>query len=73
MTNSMPKNFTRAFSLIEMMIVIGIIAILETLLVIGKVTAHTAVAAARQGAPSGAPKRARVRAWAPPAERSEAP
>jgi len=31
MTNSMPKNFTRAFSLIEMMIVIGIIAILAGL------------------------------------------
>ena len=31
MTNSMPKNLTRAFSLIEMMIVIGIIAILAGL------------------------------------------
>ena len=31
MTNSMPKNFIRAFSLIEMMIVIGIIAILAGL------------------------------------------
>ena len=31
MTNSMPNNFTRAFSLIEMMIVIGIIAILAGL------------------------------------------
>ncbi len=31
MTNSMHKNFMRAFSLIEMMIVIGIIALLAAL------------------------------------------